>query len=266
MSNTYQALQCLLDSGQRVGVLFHAHIYVSMQNCRPPSFFLTNTTALHHALWLGQIVPNSTISHRWFQTSSTRGRGIHLNHSLKGVSSVTLIVCSVEWVQPNSIGSNKNTLWYSTNRRWAASASSRGQESNPLRSSSSNNFPSLCLTVNLGLWGFWCPFPLLQLGLHQWPWHWVCCHCPGHWGFLVEALQVSHTIPYHHDCILTTLSQLHVHFCTVRPCSKEPSPAHNAWVMTLTCPPVWVLSALTCTAQEERASIVSTFQVNTTLS
>ena len=54
--------------------------------------------------------------------------------------------------------------------------------------------------------------------------------------------------------------------CTVRPCGKEPSPALNAWVMTLIHPPVWVLSALTCTAQEEKASIVSTFWVNSTLS
>ena len=68
----------------------------SMQNHKPPSFFLINTTALHHALWLGQIAPDSSISWRWLQTSLTRGRGIHLNHSLKGVSSVTLIVCSVE--------------------------------------------------------------------------------------------------------------------------------------------------------------------------
>ena len=68
----------------------------SIQNCRPPFFFLTNTTALHHALQLGQIVPDSSISCRWFQTSLTRGRGIHLNHSLKGVSLVTLIVCLVE--------------------------------------------------------------------------------------------------------------------------------------------------------------------------
>ena len=29
--------------------------------------FLTNTTALHEALWLGQIAPDSNISHRWFQ-------------------------------------------------------------------------------------------------------------------------------------------------------------------------------------------------------
>ena len=88
-----------------VGVLFHACAFKwqkSMQNCRPASFFLTNTTTLHHALWLGLIAPVSSISHRWFQTSSTRGRGIHLNLSLKGVSSVTFIMCSVEWVQPNS--------------------------------------------------------------------------------------------------------------------------------------------------------------------
>ena len=79
----------------------------SMQKCRPPSFFLTNTTALHHTLWLGLIVPDSSISHRWLQTSSTGSRGICLNHSLKGVSSVTFIMCSVEWVQPILQGPTK---------------------------------------------------------------------------------------------------------------------------------------------------------------
>ena len=54
-----------------------------------------------------QIAPDSSISHRWFQTSSTRGRGICLNHSLNGVSSVTFITCLVEWVQPNSGGPTK---------------------------------------------------------------------------------------------------------------------------------------------------------------
>ena len=127
----------------------------SMQNCRLPSFFLTNTTALHHALWLGLIAPDSSISCRWFQTSSTRGGGICLNHSLKGVSSATFIVCLVDWVQPNSAGSNENSSWYLAKSWWAASASSDGQESNPLKSSSLNSFPCLCLTVNLGVWGFW---------------------------------------------------------------------------------------------------------------
>ena len=126
-----------------------------IQNCRSPSFFLTNNTALHHALWLGQIVPDSSISHRQFLTSLTKGRGIHLNHSLKGVLLVTFIICLVEWVQPNSMGSNKNTSWYFANKWQVATASSGSQESNPLKSSSSNNFPCLCLTVSLGVWASW---------------------------------------------------------------------------------------------------------------
>ena len=198
MSSTYQALQCLLDPGQTVVVLFvHAFRWQKlMQNHKPPSFFLTNTTVLHHALWLGWIAPDSSISWRWLWASLTRGRGICLNHSLKGVSSVTLIVCSVEWVQPNSVGSNKNMLWYSAKSQWAVSASSWGQESNPLKSSSSNNFPCLCLTVSVGgvrILGF---IPLLQVGLHWWSWHRGCCNCPGHPGFLSEGLWVSHTVPY----------------------------------------------------------------------
>ena len=57
-----------------------------IQNCKLPSFFCTNTTALHQALWLGLMAPDSNISHRWFLTSSTNGGRIHLNCSLKGVS------------------------------------------------------------------------------------------------------------------------------------------------------------------------------------
>ena len=126
-----------------------------MQNHRLPSFFLTTTTALHQALWLGQIAPDSNISCRWFRTSSTNGRGIHLNCSLKGVSSVTFIMCSMEWVQPNSAGSNKNMSWYLVRSQWAASASSGAQESKPLKSNSLNNLPCLCLTVSLVVWGPW---------------------------------------------------------------------------------------------------------------
>ena len=123
----------------------------SMQKCRLPSFFLTNTTLiapctlarpdgarLQH---LPQLALNF-FNQQW---------GYPLNHSLKGVSSMTFIVCSVEWVQPNSAGSNENVSWYSAKSWWAASTSSGGQESNPLKSSSSNNFPCLCLTVNLGV-------------------------------------------------------------------------------------------------------------------
>ena len=153
MSIPYQTLQCLLDSRQRVGFLFHACIKVKEVNTELQASILLPDQHhnLHHALWLGWIVPDSSISHRWFWTSLTRGRGICLNCSLKGVSLVILIVCSVEWVQLNSMGSNKNTAWYSANKQQVASTNSGGQESNPLKSSSLNNFPCLCLTVNL--WG-----------------------------------------------------------------------------------------------------------------
>ena len=138
-----------------------------MQNHRLPSFFLTNTTALHQATWLVLIAPDSNISCRWFQTSSTSGKGICLDHFLKGVSSVTFIMCSVEWVQPNSTGSNENTLWYLARNWQVASASPGGQESNWLKSSSSNSFPCLCLKDNLGVWGSWGLSPLPATGLPQ---------------------------------------------------------------------------------------------------
>ena len=121
-----------------------------MQKHKPPSFFLTSTTSLHQALWLGLMAPDSNISLRWFLTSSTISGGIHLNCSLKGVSSVTFMVCSVEWVQPSSTRSNENTSWYSARSRQASSANSWAHESKPLRSNSSNSLPHLCLIINFG--------------------------------------------------------------------------------------------------------------------
>ena len=124
----------------------------SIQNHRPPSFFCTKTTAVHQALWLGLIAPDYNISCRWFQTSSTIGREICLNHSLKGVSSTTFIMCSREWIQPNSTGSNENMLGCLARSWQLASASSGAQDSKPLKSNSLNNLPCLCLTVS---WGYW---------------------------------------------------------------------------------------------------------------
>ena len=97
-----------------------------MQKHRLPSFFMTDTTALYHTLWLGHMVPKSCISHSWLQTSSTKGGGICQNHSLQGVSSVIFIMCSVEWVKPSSPSSSKKTSWYSTKSYQAESANSRG--------------------------------------------------------------------------------------------------------------------------------------------
>ena len=139
----------------------------SIQKHKPPSFFCTNTMVLHQALWLGLMVPDSDITFKWFLTSSTIGGGICLNCSLKVVSSVTFIICSVEWVQPNSAGSNENMSWYSARSWKAASASSGVHESRPLKSNSSNNLPCLCLTVSLGVWESWDLLDPLAIA-HPW--------------------------------------------------------------------------------------------------
>ena len=62
-----------------------------------------------------------------------------------------------------------------------------------------------------GGWGMMIPGllnPLLQLSFHGWFGHWVHCYCPGHQGFLSEDLWVSHTLPYHHDCLFASFPQL----------------------------------------------------------
>ena len=125
----------ILGSGYETFFVWMLKCQKSIQTCRPP-FFWTNTTALHHALWLGQIAPESSISHKCVWTSSTKGGGICLNHSLEGVSSVTVITCVVKWVQLSSQGSSEKMPWYSAKSDWAEAAISCGQDSNPLRSNS----------------------------------------------------------------------------------------------------------------------------------
>ena len=203
MASAHQALQYLLYPGKRVGILLCVSIQVAKVNTKMQAaiLFHTNTIALHHVLWLGLMVPDSYISFKWFLASSTSGSRIRLNHSLKWVSSVTFIICSVEWVQPNSAGSNENTSWYSARSQLAASTSSGVHESRPLKSNSSNNFPCLCLTVSLGVWESWylsapshsCS-PLGGSGTSN-----AASH-PGHWGFLMEGLQVCSIVPYHYNC------------------------------------------------------------------
>ena len=102
------------------------------------------------------MAPDSNISWSWLLTSSTNGGGIHLNHSLKGDTLVTFMVCYMEWLQPNSAGSNENMSWYLA-RSWHVQhlPVSGVQESRLLKSNSSNSLPCLCLTVNLGVWESW---------------------------------------------------------------------------------------------------------------
>ena len=95
--------------------------YKSQCNCtKPLSFWCTKTTALHHGLWLGQIVPVSNISFMCALTTSIMGGGILWNCSLKGSSSTTLFSCLARLVQPNSPGSKEKMSWYSANRAWVA--------------------------------------------------------------------------------------------------------------------------------------------------
>ena len=214
-----------------------------MQNCRPPSFFCTNTTTLYQTLWLGLIAPDSNISHRWFQTSSTNGGEIHLNHSLKGVSSITFIV---EWVQANSTGSNENTLWYSAKSWQSASARSGAQESRPLKSNSSNNLPCLCLMVSLGVWESWdSSAPSSN-----------CASSGGLGTGDAAVLFLTTTTAF----LLPCLNLVYV-FCTVRPCSKEPSSVHKACTMMLMHSPMWALPAFTGMMWEEKGSMISAFWV-----
>ena len=80
----YNSVECHLSSWLSDGCWDIKSLYKSVDM---PYSFLTNTTALHHALWLGQIMyPNPTFLHKCLWTSSMRGRGIHLNCSLNGVS------------------------------------------------------------------------------------------------------------------------------------------------------------------------------------
>ena len=119
-----------------------------MQKWRLPSFFRTNTITLHHTLWLGQIMPESNISQKCVWTSSTNSSWICLNHSLNGMSPVTLITCLLERVLPSLLGSREKMPCYSAKRDWVELASLGGQDSNPLRSNFLNSFSCLCSVVS----------------------------------------------------------------------------------------------------------------------
>ena len=142
---------CILGKGEESFFVWAFKCQKWIEKYKPLSFFHTNTMALHQALWLGLMAPDSNISFKWFLTSSAIGGGICLNCSLKGLLSVTFIICSVEWVQPSSARSNENTSWYLARSWQAASTNSGVHESRPLRSNLSNNLPCLCLTVHAGV-------------------------------------------------------------------------------------------------------------------
>ena len=96
----------------------------SMQNRRVPSFFCTNTMALHQGDCDGLITPPSSISCTCHRTSSTSCGAIRQNLSLKGSSCPgnSSIMCSMASVTPISPSSRQNTWWNSMRRRLAFKA------------------------------------------------------------------------------------------------------------------------------------------------
>ena len=67
----------------------------------------------HHVTpwgWLGWMAYASSMSLRDVLTSS-KGGGIHLNHSLKGSLSVMWISCSITLMQPSSLSSKAKMSW-----------------------------------------------------------------------------------------------------------------------------------------------------------
>ena len=160
-----------------------------------------------------QVAPN--LLNQWWGNSS--------KSFLKG-SVISDFVCSMEWVQPNSAGSNENMSWYLARSQRAASTSSGALESRPLKSNLSNNLPCLCLPVSLGVWEAWdSSAPSSN------------CSPSGGLGRGNAATTQATGVFFQRVCeyavlFLTTMTafllpclNLVYVFCTVRPCGKEPS-------------------------------------------
>ena len=102
-----------------------------IQNLSPPSFLWTRTTALLRADLLGLMAPTLSMWSRCSFTSSRRPEGMFLGLSLKGLGSVTLVLCSTALVHPILPSSNAKISWYSTSKFRAFSLFSSVQDLRP---------------------------------------------------------------------------------------------------------------------------------------
>ena len=112
-----------------------------MQNLRPPSFFQTNTTALAHGLCDLWMAPISNISWIWALTSLYMWGGMHLYLSLKGVWSVSLILCLIRAVLPRSRSLCANKCSHLSSNSLACFCSDSGHSFRPWRSRASKTQP-----------------------------------------------------------------------------------------------------------------------------
>ena len=84
---------------------------------------------------LGLMATTSSMWSRCSFTSSRRPEGIFLNLSLKGLGSVTLILCSATLVHPISPSSSMKISWYSASKFRAFFSFSSNQDLRPESSS-----------------------------------------------------------------------------------------------------------------------------------
>ena len=118
MCSTHHTLQCLLDLGQRVGILLCACIEsVEIHAVAQQTIFFSYQ---YHCIapWrlAGHIAPASSISQSEACTSSKSSGGIRLNCSLKGSLSVMQISCLTTLVQPSSFPSSAKISWKARTR------------------------------------------------------------------------------------------------------------------------------------------------------
>ena len=103
-------VSCMWGRGNQSFLVLALSLRKSIQNWRVLSFLRMRTMALHQGDFNGRIAPPSSMSCRFSQTSSSKGKAIHQNRSLKGSSSINLMMCSAVSVQPISFLSSEK-MW-----------------------------------------------------------------------------------------------------------------------------------------------------------
>ena len=150
-----------------------------------------------HSGWgKSHLNPTSLIDCAW--TSSTNGRGIHLNHSWNGASSVTLITCLVKWVQPSSQGSKEKMLQACGFHQLCWPRSQANQTASPA--------PVLWSALSLNALGLiQC---IYHVRLHLQLRHLIGSYYYCHWDLLLQSLRVHRTISHYNGNTLAAIAHL----------------------------------------------------------
>ena len=153
-------VSCIWDNGKASFLVWEFNWQKLMQNLSPPSFFETKTTALHHVNLLYFMAPTLSMWSKCSFTSLRRIDGMFRGLSLKGLGSVTSIMCSMALVHPISPSSNAKMSWYSANKFKVYSLFSSAQDS----SSKSSSFLNRSFLVSF------MESPVQTFLAHLWVW------------------------------------------------------------------------------------------------